>query len=94
MDLTSPWIADYQRIFAEDEDEEGDVVVGGLSEYEDDEEVVCVVAGQSRQLSAPASPPAGAGEEGSEFMDLTSPDFRSVPSISVAAAKRPAPATE
>ena len=90
MDLTAPWVADYQHTFADDED----VVAGGLSEYQDDDEEVGLVAGQSRQLSASASARAGADEE---FMDLTSPDFSSVPapslSISVAAAKRPAPAT-
>ena len=94
MDLTSPWIADYQDMFADDEDEEEDMVAGGLSEYEDDDTEVGVVARQLRQLSASASARAGADEE---FMDLTSPDFSSVPapslSISVAAAKRPAPAT-
>ena len=94
MDLTAPWIADYDHMFADDEDEEEDMVEGGLSESEDDDEEVGVVAGQSRQLSASAFARAGADEE---FMDLTSPDFRSVPapslSISVDAAKRPAPAT-
>ena len=93
MDLTAPWIADYQHMFADDEDEEEDVVAGGLSEYEDHDEEVGVVAGQLRQLSASASARAGADEE---FMDLTSPDFSSVPapsfSTSVTAAKRPAPA--
>ena len=90
MDLTAPWIADYQHMFADDEDEEEDMVAGGLSESEDDDEEVGVVAGQSRQLSASASARAGADEE---FMDLTSPDFSSVPapslSISVAAANNP-----
>ena len=81
-------------MFADDEDEEEDLVAGELSEYEDDDTEVGVVARQSRQLSASASARAGADEE---FMDLTGPDFSSVPapslSIFVAAAKRPAPAT-
>ena len=96
MDLTSPWIADYQHMFADDEDEVEDVVAGELSECEDDDKEAGVVAGQSRKLSASASARAGADEEGSGFMDLTSPDFSSVPapslSLSVVAAKRPAPA--
>ena len=96
MDLTSPWIADCQYMFADDEDEVEDVVAGELSECEDDDKEAGVVAGQSRQLSASASARAGADEEGPGFMDLTSPDFISVPapslSISVAAVKRPAPA--
>ena len=83
-------------MFADDEDEVEDVVAGELSECEDDDKEAGVVAGQSRQRSASASARAGADEEGSGFMDLTSPDFRSVPapslSIFVAAVKRPAPA--
>ena len=83
-------------MFAGDEDEEEDLVEGELSEYEDDDTEVDVVARQSRQLSASASARAGADEEGSGFMDLTSPGFSSIPApslIPVAAAKRPAPAT-
>ena len=79
-------------MFADDEDEVEDVVAGELSECEDDDKEAGVVAGQSRQRSASASARAGADEEGSGFMDLTSPDFRSVPSIAMTAAKRPAPA--
>ena len=33
MDLTAPWVADYQHMFADNEDEEEDVVAGGLSEF-------------------------------------------------------------
>ena len=82
-------------MFADDEDEEEDLVAGELSEYEDDDTEVGVVARQSRQLSASASARAGADEEGSGFMDLTSPGFSSIPApslIPVAAAKRPAAA--
>ena len=56
VDLTSPWFADYQHMFADDED----VVAGELSECEDDDKEAGVVAGQSRQLSASASARAGA----------------------------------
>ena len=52
-------------MFAGDEDEEEDLVEGELSEYEDDDTEVDVVARQSRQLSASASARAGADEEGS-----------------------------
>ena len=48
MDLPAPWAVDYQHMFADNEDEEEDVVAGELSEYEDDDEEVGVVAGQSR----------------------------------------------
>ena len=65
-------------MFADDED----VVAGELSECEDDDKEAGVVAGQSRQLSASASARAHADEEGSGFMDLTSPDFISVPAPS------------
>ena len=85
MDLTSPWIVDYQHMFADDEDEEEDVVAGGLLEYEEDDEEVVVEAGQLRQLSASASARAGADEE---FMDLTSPDFSSLPSPSLSISVR------
>ena len=70
-------------MFAGDEDEEEDLVEGELSEYEDDDTEVDVVARQSRQLSASASARAGADEEGSGFMDLTSPGFSSIPAPSL-----------